>query len=134
MGRLGGAAQAAPHVGVLALSPAGTGQAHVARPAGWPLLEELTRAGVRMLDRPAAGASWATCGWEELAGLEPDVILRDIRANATPDAQLADVAAWRRMSRRAQVLSWNPELPFTADAVASFLDAVADALHRAATP
>ncbi|UNS95426.1 ABC transporter substrate-binding protein [Streptomyces tubbatahanensis] len=134
VGQLEAAAQAAPHVRVLALSPAGTGQAHLARPAGWPLLGELTRAGVRVLDLPAAGPSWATYGWEELAGLEPDVILRDTRANATPDARLADVAAWQRMSRRAQVLPWNPELPFTADAVASFLDAVADALHRAATP
>ncbi|MGY1433859.1 substrate-binding domain-containing protein [Streptomyces reniochalinae] len=134
MGRLRAAAQAAPHVRVLALSPAGTGQAHVARPAGWPLLGELTLAGVRVLDQPAAGASWATLGWEELAGLEPDVILRDIRANATPDAQLADVAAWQRMRRRALVLPWNPELPFTAEALASFLDTVAGALRRAATP
>ncbi|WP_369200815.1 ABC transporter substrate-binding protein [Streptomyces sp. PU-14G] len=134
LGRLGAAARTARGVRVLALSPAGPDQAHVARPAGWPLLGELTQAGVHVLDLPAAGASWATYGWEELAGLEPDVILRDVRGNATPDPRLSEVTAWQRMSHRAQVLPWNPELPFTADAVASFLDAVTDALYRAATP
>ncbi|MEU2084299.1 ABC transporter substrate-binding protein [Streptomyces albus] len=129
--RLRAAARAKPRPRVLACSPAGPDRAHLARPQGWPLLRELAGAGVDLLDLPSApGPSWGTADWEELAALEPDIVLRDVRPSATPDAELAAVPGWRRIGDRATMLPWDPELPFTARALGVFLDTVTDAVTR----
>ncbi|MFD8709397.1 ABC transporter substrate-binding protein, partial [Streptomyces anulatus] len=74
---------------VLALSPAGQDQAHVARPRMWPELRVLTELGVHVVE-PAEGpgANWSTQSRSDTFALRPEVILTDIRAHAAPLEEL----------------------------------------------
>ncbi|AXK34994.1 ABC transporter substrate-binding protein [Streptomyces armeniacus] len=128
--RLRTVARRAAHVRVLALSPADPERAHVARPGAWPDLQELAEAGLRLPDVEGPGANWATLGWDEVAALDPDVVLTDVRSNAVPVTELESVAGWRSVRTRAAVVPWNPELPCTSRAISDFLDAVARAVER----
>ena len=130
--RLREAAQQATGVRVMALSPAGADKAHVARPRAWPDLQELADAGVRLVDIPGPGPNWTTVGWEEVAAAGPDLVLADMRGNATPLTELTGVPDWQRVTATADVLPWNPELPCTAPAIGEFFDAVSHALARKA--
>ncbi|WP_274558795.1 ABC transporter substrate-binding protein [Streptomyces spiramyceticus] len=106
---------------VLALSPAGDDQVHLARPHAWPDLRALAELGVRLLDPPAeGGANWSTVTWREAAALAPRVVLADTRTNASPldPAHLGN----------AQVLPWNPELPASGAAQAGLFGGLAEAL------
>ncbi|MCQ6551851.1 ABC transporter substrate-binding protein [Streptomyces sp. C10-9-1] len=119
---------------VLALSPAGAGTVHLARPGAWPDLRALADCGVRTAaPAPGPGVNWAPGDWSAVALLEPDVVLVDVRANAEPLVSLGDVPAWRALTARAAVVPWNPELPCSARAHADFFGAVAAAL-AARTP
>ncbi|MET9532261.1 MULTISPECIES: ABC transporter substrate-binding protein [unclassified Streptomyces] len=119
--------------GVLALSPAGPDQVHLARPGAWPELRALTEHGVSMVRPPdGAGANWATVSWAEAAELHPDVVLADVRSNATPLGELRGNDEWLRLTGRARVLPWNPEAPDSARAHTRFFTSVADALEAAA--
>ncbi|WP_435601235.1 ABC transporter substrate-binding protein [Streptomyces sp. C10-9-1] len=119
---------------VLALSPAGAGTVHLARPGAWPDLRALADLGVRTAaPAPGPGVNWACGDWNTVALLEPDVVLVDVRANAEPLVSLGDVPAWRELTARATVVPWNPELPCSARAHADFFGAVAAAL-AARTP
>ncbi|GAA4763904.1 hypothetical protein GCM10023329_07050 [Streptomyces sanyensis] len=114
---------------VLALSPAGAGTVHLARPGAWPDLRALADLGVRTAaPAPGPGVNWARGDWNTVALLEPDVVLVDVRANAEPLVSLGDVPAWRELTARATVVPWNPELPCSARAHADFFGAVAAAL------
>ncbi|MFJ2276256.1 ABC transporter substrate-binding protein [Streptomyces sp. NPDC087866] len=114
---------------VLALSPAGQEQAHLARPRMWPELRLLADLGVDLLE-PAEGpgANWSTTAYAEAAGLRPDVVLADVRVNATPLDELRDNAGWAAVAGAARVVPWNPEPVCSAHAHARFLELVADAL------
>ncbi|WUS95519.1 ABC transporter substrate-binding protein [Streptomyces sp. NBC_00708] len=114
---------------VLALSPAGQEQAHLARPRMWPELRVLADLGVGLLE-PAEGpgANWSTTAYAEAAGLRPDVVLADVRVNATPLEELRDNAGWAAVAGAARVVPWNPEPVCSAHAHARFLELVADAL------
>ncbi|MFD7921672.1 ABC transporter substrate-binding protein [Streptomyces sp. NPDC059740] len=117
---------------VLALSSAGPGTVHLARPEAWPELRALAALGVRLPAPPQGpGANWATTAWPEATALHPDVVLADARAHAAPAAQLTGPPGTRMA---AAVLPWNPEPPASAPAHARFLDTVAAALeaHAAA--
>ncbi|WAU86594.1 ABC transporter substrate-binding protein [Streptomyces sp. Qhu-G9] len=114
---------------VLALSAAGPGQVHLARPRAWSELRHLAELGVEFADPGAGGANWATTTWEHAVGLAPDLVLADARANATPPDELAAVPDWRALTSAAAVESWNPELPCSAPACAAFLRSVAGALQ-----
>ncbi|WP_435135158.1 ABC transporter substrate-binding protein [Actinacidiphila sp. bgisy144] len=118
--------------GVVALSPGGPEQVHLARPETWPELRHLADLGVRTPDPgPGPGVNWRTTDWDQ--ALEAvggaGVLLADARANAVPLAELAGVPAWQQLARTAQVLPWNPELPPAPGAYAQFLRAVAAALR-----
>ncbi|MCX4547546.1 MULTISPECIES: ABC transporter substrate-binding protein [unclassified Streptomyces] len=118
---------------VLALSPAGPDQVHLARPTAWPDLRALTECGVRTVRPPeGGGANWATVSWSEAAELRPDIVLADVRANAAPLDTLRAVEGWQRIGAGARVMPWNPESPGTARAHARFFGAVADAVEAAA--
>lgn len=107
---------------VLALSPAGPDSVHLARPYAWPDLAALAGFGVGLVDpEPGQGANWSTTTWAEAAALEPDLVLTDVRGNASP---LGDA-----LGRRVPTLSWNPELPPSAREHARFHTAVAEALE-----
>ncbi len=112
---------------VLALSPAGPDQAHVARPRMWPELRVLTELGVRLVE-PAEGpgANWSTLDRADTFALRPEVILTDIRAHAAPLEEL-------RGSEGAPtpVVPWNPEPLYGPRDHARFLGLVADALEAA---
>ncbi|MFE3380577.1 TroA family protein [Streptomyces anulatus] len=114
---------------VLALSPAGQDQAHVARPRMWPELRVLTELGVQVVE-PAEGpgANWSTQRRSETFALRPEVILTDIRAHAAPLEEL-------RGSEGAPtpVVPWNPEPLYGPRDHARFLGLVADALEAART-
>lgn len=114
---------------VLALSPAGQEQAHLARPRMWPELRVLSELGVNLLE-PAQGpgANWSTTAYAEAAALRPAVVLADIRSNATPLDELRDNAGWAAVAGAARVVPWNPEPVCSAHAHARFLELVADAL------
>ncbi|WP_328536164.1 ABC transporter substrate-binding protein [Streptomyces sp. NBC_00344] len=117
---------------LLALSPAGPEQVHLARPDAWPQLRELSERGVNTVQPPGdAGANWATVGWAGAAELRPDVVLVDVRCNATSLGELRDDPAWQAVGGRAEVVTWNPEAPCTARAHARFLTAVAGAIRGA---
>lgn len=119
---------------VLALSPAGPDQVHLARPGAWPQLRDLTDRGVNTVPPPEGpGANWATVGWAEAAELRPAVVLADVRSNATPLGELRDSPDWRAIESRAEVVPWNPEAPCTALAHARFLTAVVDAIRSSRT-
>ncbi|MFH8687112.1 ABC transporter substrate-binding protein [Streptomyces anulatus] len=112
---------------VLALSPAGSDQAHVARPRMWPELRVLTELGVQVVE-PAEGpgANWSTQSRSDTFALRPEVILTDIRAHAAPLEEL-------RGSEGAPtpVVPWNPEPLYGPRDHARFLGLVADALEAA---
>ncbi|MFF1925832.1 ABC transporter substrate-binding protein [Streptomyces sp. NPDC058221] len=115
---------------VLALSPAGQEQAHLAGPRMWPELRVLAELGVGLVE-PAdgSGANWSTVGWPEAAALRPAVLLADIRVNATPLSELRTNVEWAAIERTARVVAWNPEPVCSARAHARFLESVADALE-----
>lgn len=107
---------------ILALSPAGDTQVHLARPQAWPDLRALTALGVPLLSPPPEGGmNWATVDWPTAAALAPRIVLADVRANARPldPALLGDGV---------RTLPWNPELPASSTAHALFYDTVAEAL------
>ncbi|MFD9794636.1 ABC transporter substrate-binding protein [Streptomyces sp. NPDC059070] len=119
-----------PGPAVLALSPAGTDRVHLARPDAWPELRALVDHGVALVEPPAgAGANWATVTWEQAAALPADIVLRDVRVNATPVEDLRADPYWRAIEDRSQVLPWNPEAPCSARAHARFFAGVADAIE-----
>lgn len=115
---------------VLALSPAGQEQAHLARPRMWPELRVLTELGVGLVE-PAEGpgANWSTVGWAQAAALRPAVVLADIRAHATALDELRADGPWGSVERTVRVVPWNPEPVCSARAHARFLALVADALE-----
>ncbi|PSM39596.1 ABC transporter substrate-binding protein [Streptomyces dioscori] len=117
---------------VLALSAAGPGQAHLARPRAWPELRHLAGLGVEFIEPGEGGANWATTPWERAVELAPDLVLADVRANAAPAAELESVPAWRALTSAATVAPWNPELPCSARAYADFIGSVAGALRELA--
>ncbi|MEU6030953.1 ABC transporter substrate-binding protein [Streptomyces tauricus] len=119
---------------VLALSAAGPGQVHLARPRAWPELRHLADLGVELTDPGEGGANWSTTSWDRAVQLAPDLVLADVRGNAVPVAELESVPAWRTLASAATVAPWNPELPCSARAYATFFGSVAHALaERAAT-
>ncbi|MYW34335.1 ABC transporter substrate-binding protein, partial [Streptomyces sp. SID2119] len=110
---------------VLALSPAGTDQAHVARPKMWPELRVLTELGVHLVEpAPGPGANWSTLDRADTFALRPDVILTDIRAHAAPLDELRGDGYGA-----APVVPWNPEPLYGPRDHARFLGLVADALE-----
>ncbi|RST18250.1 ABC transporter substrate-binding protein [Streptomyces sp. WAC05374] len=113
----------APPARVLALSGAGDGQVHLARPGTWPELCHLAGLGVRLIDPdelgPGGGVNWFTTDWERAARLRPDVLLVDDRAHAAPPPAAAGTVT---------VVPWNPETPPSPAAYARFLRAVARGL------
>ncbi|MFJ4970732.1 ABC transporter substrate-binding protein [Streptomyces sp. NPDC088755] len=112
---------------VVALSPAGSDQAHVARPGMWPELRVLAELGVHLVEpAPGPGANWSTLGRVEAFALRPDVILTDIRAHAAPLDELRGSG-----DRSAPVVPWNPEPLYGPRDHARFLGLVADALEAA---
>ncbi len=112
---------------VLALSPAGPDQAHVARPGMWPELRVLTELGVQVVE-PAEGpgANWSTLDRSDTLALRPEVILTDIRAHATPLEELRGSGGVPT-----PVVPWNPEPLYGPRDHARFLGLVADALEAA---
>ncbi|OKJ18329.1 ABC transporter substrate-binding protein [Streptomyces sp. CB00316] len=108
---------------VLAVSPAGSDQAHVARPRMWPELRVLTGLGVHLVEpAPGPGANWSTLDRSDTFALRPDVILTDIRAHASP----LDELGW---DGGGPVVPWNPEPLYGPRDHARFLGLVADALE-----
>lgn len=114
---------------VLALSAAGPGIVHLARPGTWPDLRALAALGVDLLDPgQGTGGNWLTGDWAQALALDPDVVLGDIRANAaTPDTLRGD-GHWRALRERTRAVAWNPEAPCSHRGHARFVDAVAAAL------
>ncbi|NDZ60514.1 ABC transporter substrate-binding protein [Streptomyces anulatus] len=112
---------------VLALSPAGRDQAHVARPGMWPELRVLTELGVQVVE-PAEGpgANWSTQNRSDTFALRPEVILTDIRAHAAPLEELRGSG-----DAPTPVVPWNPEPLYGPRDHARFLGLVADALETA---
>ncbi|MFI6555642.1 ABC transporter substrate-binding protein [Streptomyces griseus] len=112
---------------VLALSPAGPDQAHVARPRMWPELRVLTELGVQVVE-PAEGpgANWSTQNRSDTFALRPEVILTDIRAHAAPLEELRGSGG-----APTPVVPWNPEPLYGPRDHARFLGLVADALEAA---
>ncbi|NEB96469.1 ABC transporter substrate-binding protein [Streptomyces anulatus] len=112
---------------VLALSPAGRDQAHVARPGMWPELRVLTELGVQVVE-PAEGpgANWSTQNRSDTFALRPEVILTDIRAHAAPLEELRGSGG-----APTPVVPWNPEPLYGPRDHARFLGLVADALEAA---
>ncbi|MCX4482777.1 ABC transporter substrate-binding protein [Streptomyces anulatus] len=112
---------------VLALSPAGPDQAHVARPRMWPELRVLTELGVQVME-PAEGpgANWSTQSRSDTFALRPEVILTDIRAHAAPLEELRGSGG-----APTPVVPWNPEPLYGPRDHARFLGLVADALETA---
>ncbi|MFB7914540.1 ABC transporter substrate-binding protein [Streptomyces sp. NPDC056061] len=117
---------------VLALSPAGREQAHLARPRMWPELRALAELGVDLVE-PAEGpgANWSTVGWAEARALRPATVLADIRAHAAPIDGLRSNEDWTAIERAAEVVDWNPEPVCSPQAHTRFLGLVADALESA---
>ncbi|RII14285.1 Periplasmic binding protein [Streptomyces sp. YIM 130001] len=117
---------------VLALSPAGDDQAHLARPGAWPELRALTACGVTLAAPPEGpGANWATLGLDAAVELRPDVLLVDVRANATPLSALRDSAVWQELEARARVVPWNPEAPCSPAGHARLFELAAEAVTAA---
>ncbi|MFD0311199.1 ABC transporter substrate-binding protein [Streptomyces sp. NPDC127119] len=117
---------------VLALSAAGPGQVHLARPGAWPELRHLVELGVELTEPGEGGANWATTTWDRAAELAPDLVLADVRGNAAPAAELESVPAWRALTSAATVTPWNPEPPCSTRAYAAFVRSVAGALGELA--
>lgn len=113
---------------VLVLSGAGPDQVHLARPHAWPELARLQELGVGLLDPgPGPGASWLTTDWEYAAGLGPDLVLHDSRANAVRPEDFPPVG-------HARVAPWNPETPPSPAAYGRFFRDVAAALGAPTGP
>ncbi|MBQ1115942.1 ABC transporter substrate-binding protein [Streptomyces sp. C3-3] len=112
---------------VLALSPAGQDQAHVARPKMWPELRVLTELGVQVVE-PAEGpgVNWSTQSRSDTFALRPEVILADIRAHAAPLEELRGSEG-----PPTPVVPWNPEPLYGPRDHARFLGLVADGLEAA---
>lgn len=119
---------AASPLRVLALSAAGPGRVHLARPHTWPELRHLAALGVELIDPGDGDVNWSTTDWEHAAALAPGLVLADSRAHACPAGELESVAGWRVLTAAARVEPWNPELPCSPAASAAFLRSVADAL------
>ncbi|MFD7493881.1 ABC transporter substrate-binding protein [Streptomyces sp. NPDC059832] len=117
---------------VVALSPAGQEQTHLARPRMWPELRVLAELGVGIVE-PAEGPglNWSTVGWAEAVALRPAVVLADVRSNATPLDELRTNADWSAIEEAARVVPWNPEPVCSSRAHARFLTLVAEALEAA---
>ncbi|MFE9401410.1 ABC transporter substrate-binding protein [Streptomyces sp. NPDC006530] len=129
--RLRAVAARTPGPRVLALSPAGPDQVHLARPGAWPELRDLGEHGVDLIEPgEGPGANWLTAPWETAAALRPDIVLADVRSNAVPLDGLRSEPAWRALEGGARVLDWNPEAPCSARSHAAFFDAVADAVEE----
>lgn len=112
---------------MVAFSPAGPDQAHVARPKMWPELRVLTELGVRLVEpAPGPGANWSTLGRAETFALRPEVILTDIRAHAAPLDELRG-----EEHGTVPVVPWNPEPLYGPRDHSRFLGLVADALEAA---
>ncbi|SDK21216.1 ABC transporter substrate-binding protein [Streptomyces indicus] len=121
--RLRLAAQAAPRLRVLALSPADEQTAYLARPHTWPDLSTLSELGVQLVEPgEGPGANWATVPWAQATALGADLLLVDVRAHAA--ALPPEVAA------AARTAPWNPELPPSAQAHTRFHDTVTAALQQ----
>ncbi|RCH65679.1 ABC transporter substrate-binding protein [Streptomyces sp. SDr-06] len=128
--RLRAVSSRAPRPRVLALSPAGPDEVHLARPRAWPQLRDLAEHGVDLIEPgEGAGASWRTTAWAAAAELRPATALVDIRSNAAPLDALRSDPSWRALEGAARIVPWNPESPFSARAHAAFLEEVADALE-----
>ncbi|MFF0476674.1 ABC transporter substrate-binding protein [Streptomyces sp. NPDC004284] len=105
---------------VLALSGAGPGQVHLARPQAWPELAHLAGLGVRLIDPgPGPGANWLTGDWAGAVGLRPGLVLFDEREHATLPYELPSGV---------RLTPWNPETPPSAAAYARFFRVLAEAL------
>ncbi|MGP3637126.1 ABC transporter substrate-binding protein [Streptomyces sp. 24-1644] len=115
---------------VLALSPAGWDEVHLARPGMWPELRVLAELGVNLVE-PAEGpgASWSTVGRAHAAELRPHLVLADVRAHATPFDAFAAAPGGPALWETARVVPWNPEPLCSPRAHARFLTLVADALE-----
>ncbi|WP_328908485.1 ABC transporter substrate-binding protein [Streptomyces sp. NBC_00234] len=126
-----GAAQDRPRV--LALSPAGREEVHLARPGMWPELRVLAELGVNMIE-PAEGpgASWSTVGRAQAAELRPQLVLGDVRSNAIPVGTFVAGPGGPELWEAARVVPWNPEPLCSPRAHARFLTLVADALEAVA--
>ncbi|WP_329311477.1 hypothetical protein [Streptomyces sp. NBC_01262] len=98
----------------------------MARPQTWRELRHLAALGVQLID-PAGdtGANWASMNREQAASLDADLILADSRANAIQPRELETSPAWRTLTAGAGVAAWNPEIPCSPAAHASFFRAVA---------
>ncbi|MDQ0798059.1 ABC transporter substrate-binding protein [Streptomyces sp. B1I3] len=129
--RLRAVAGAVPEgVRVMALSPAGAEQAHVARPRMWPELRVLAQLGVALVSpEEGPGVNWSTVGWAAAAAFRPQVVLTDVRSNAAPLGE-AGSPEWQESVRRARIVPWNPEPLCSPRAHARFLHLVADALEE----
>ncbi|MDT9692413.1 ABC transporter substrate-binding protein [Streptomyces sp. P9(2023)] len=113
-------------VAVLALSGAGAGQVHLARPHAWPELVRLQELGVRVVDPgPGPGANWLTADRERVAALRPGLVLFDSREHAVGAGAFPSPGG-------ARVAPWNPETPPSSLAYAAFFLELAEALRRAA--
>ncbi|SCD90548.1 iron complex transport system substrate-binding protein [Streptomyces sp. BpilaLS-43] len=116
---------------VVALSPAGPEQVHIARPPMWPELRVLAELGVALVaPEEGPGANWSTDGWDRAAALSPGIVLTDIRSNAVPLDGIDD-PAWAAARQGARIVPWNPEPLCSPQALARFLLLVADAVEAA---
>ncbi|WP_326696117.1 ABC transporter substrate-binding protein [Streptomyces sp. NBC_01754] len=116
---------------VVALSPAGPEQVHIARPMMWPELRVLAELGVGLVAPEAGpGVNWSTDGWDRAAALRPGIVLTDIRSNAVPLDEVED-PAWSAARQGTHVVPWNPEPLCSPQAHARFLLLVADAVEAA---
>lgn len=115
---------------VLALSPAGREEVHLARPGMWPELRVLAELGVNVID-PAGGpgASWSTVDRVHAARLRPHLVLADVRAHATSFDAFTAAPDGPALWESARVVPWNPEPLCGPRAHARFLTLVADALE-----
>lgn len=116
----------------VALSPAGPGQVHLARPGTWPELRHLASLGLPLTDPgDGPGVNWLTTDWEHALDVAAGarLVLTDTRTNATPVSALSGLPAWQRLTEGAAVLPWNPELPPSPAACARFLRTVAKGLR-----
>ncbi|MEU3368879.1 ABC transporter substrate-binding protein [Streptomyces sp. NPDC006660] len=129
--RLRAAAGRAPAPRVLALSPAGPDEVHLARPGAWPDLRDLVRHGVALIEpEEGPGTNWLTASWRAAAALRPGLVLMDIRSNAAPLEVVRADASWRALEAGARIVAWNPEPPGSAAAHAAFFERVAGALEE----
>ncbi|AXI80282.1 substrate-binding domain-containing protein [Peterkaempfera bronchialis] len=126
------AARDHPGLRILALSGDGGDSVHLARPDAWPDLRHLADQGADLLDPGAgAGKSWRSTDWDAAVELRPDVILHDVRGNASGAAELDSIPQWRQLldGAHGRTVAWNPEAPCSPGAYADFLEAVATGIN-----